>query len=590
MEHNMILSASGWRKIFAASGDEQDKTPVISEEDRALCIIAGEVYFDYIKKMSNQEIPVIAVGTDSRPTGPAIADAIIRILIKKGAIIQYSAVTSAPEIMAYAKKLDGFIYISASHNPIGHNGIKFGTNEGGVLNAEENAKLIEDFTNRIKNDEEVKASVKKADSCTTSELKTVYDVKDSSKHNALFAYKNFARETITGTDNKEYQNDFFGMLATYITECPVGVVCDFNGSSRYLSIDREFFAENKIDFHSINEFNIAHEIIPEGDNLKFVAEEMENLHKKGYENVILGYMPDCDGDRGNIVYWNEKKSRAEILQAQEVFSLSVLAELTYSIWQHSEESNFKPAIAVNCPTSMRIEEIAEKLGAKVFRAEVGEANVVNLARKKRNEGYNIRILGEGSNGGTITYPSSVRDPLNTIFALLKLLLMKENGLYKMWCEKSGHKYKENYTLTDVIESLPEYTTTGVSDPRALLKIKANDHSVLKKNFQTIFEKEWKSKSKQLKKDFDICDYEAVITKGTEETRDVKDFSLSGKGGLKIIFKNSKAENIAFIWMRGSGTEKVFRIMCDVKGNDDKACKMEKELLQWETQMLEKADK
>ena len=118
----MILSASGWRKVFAASGDEQDKNPEITETDRSIAVIAADVFFDYISKTSGQECPVIALGIDTRPTGPAIADAMIHSLIKKGAIIQYSAVTSAPEIMAYSKKLDGFIYISASHNPVGHNG------------------------------------------------------------------------------------------------------------------------------------------------------------------------------------------------------------------------------------------------------------------------------------------------------------------------------------------------------------------------------------------------------------------------------------------------------------------------------------
>ncbi len=582
----MILSASGWRKVFAASGDEQDKNPEITDNDKRLSVIAANVYFDYISALTKQEAPVIALGTDSRPTGPAIADAMIHALIKKGAIIQYSGVTSAPEIMAYAKKLDGFIYISASHNPIGHNGIKFGTNDGGVLSGSENAKLIKDFLNRLSDDAGVEEAVKKAYSCTTSELKAVYDVKDSSKHNALYAYKNFINETITGTENKEYQTDFFGMLDTFIAEKPLGVVCDFNGSSRYMSIDREYFAERKISFYSINDFAIAHEIIPEAENLVYVAAEMERLHKEGHDEVVLGYMPDCDGDRGNIVYWDEKQSKAVILKAQEVFSLSVLAELTYSIWQHGDEKDFKPAVAVNCPTSMRINEIAEGLGAQVFRAEVGEANVVNLARKKREEGYTVRILGEGSNGGTITYPAAVRDPLNTIFALLKLLMMRESGLYEMWCTKSGHKYNPDFTLSDVIASLPLYTTTGVSEPRAVLKVKTTDHTKLKASFQKVFEADWKKKSSSLKKKYGITDWEAVITKGTEETRDVKDFSLSEKGGLKILFKDKKGEPLAFIWMRGSGTEPVFRIMCDVKGDN---AEMEKALLEWETELIKKAD-
>ena len=56
---------------------------------------------------------------------------------------------------------------------------------------------------------------------------------------------------------------------------------------------------------------------------------------------------------------------------------------------------------------------------------------------------------------------------------------------------------------------------------------------------------------------------------------------------KLINKNNKKENLAFIWMRGSGTEPVFRVMCDVKGNNPE---MEKELLQWHSEMILEADK
>ena len=235
---------------------------------------------------------------------------------------------------------------------------------------------------------------------------------------------------------------------------------------------------------------------------------------------------------------------------------------------------------------MRINEIASALGAEVFRAEVGEANVVNLAREKREQGYTVRILGEGSNGGTITYPAAVRDPLNTIFALLKLLMMRESGLYEMWCTKSGQKYNPDFTLSDVISSLPVYTTTGVSEPRAVLKVKTTDHTKLKAAFQKAFEADWKKKSAELKKKYGIESWEAVITKGTVETCGVKDFSKSEKGGLKVLFKDKDSKPIAFIWMRGSGTEPVFRIMCDVKGNKPD---MEKALLEWETDLIKKAD-
>ena len=42
-----------------------------------------------------------------------------------------------------------------------------------------------------------------------------------------------------------------------------------------------------------------------------------------------------------------------------------------------------------------------------------------------------------------------------------------------------------------------------------------------------------------------------------------------------------------MWMRGSGTEPVFRILCDVKGD---AQAEERMLIEWETKMLKEADK
>ena len=587
MKTNMILSASGWRKVFAASGDEQDRNPDITEQDWALSAACADVFFDYLKELTGQECPVIALGRDTRPTGKAISSAIAHTLVYRGAVVQDSGITSAPEIMACAKKLDGFIYISASHNPIGHNGIKFGINDGGVLEAKENAKLVEALNKLIEDDAKFDALVKAAKACSSSALHEIELNEKSSKFNALRAYEDFICQTITDSTNKEHQKDFFEMLDGQIRAKGFGVVCDFNGSSRARCIDKEFFTSHGIDFYSLNEDEIAHEIIPEAENLVYVAQGMEDLHRHNKNcNAMLGYMPDCDGDRGNIVYWDQKAGKAVILKAQEVFSLSVLAELTYSIWKNGADPTFKPAVCVNCPTSMRIDEICKILGAEVFRAEVGEANVVNLAREKREAGWNVRILGEGSNGGTITHPASVRDPLNTVFAIIKLLMMREDGLYEIWCKKAGIEYKADFTLTDILESLPVYTTTGVSEPRAILKVKNTDHAKLKAAFQKAFEADWEKKKDDLQKKYGIAGYEAVITNGTKETRDVKDYSLSGKGGLKVIFKDDAGSPVAFIWMRGSGTEPVFRIMCDVRGDN---AEEEKELLAWETELIGKAD-
>lgn len=592
---NMILSASGWRKVFAVSGEETDTTTEIGMENTCISVLSALVFSDYVKKRTGKRTPTIVLGIDTRPTGPEIANVMIRLLLKEKVVVRYVGVTAAPEIMAYSKLFDGFIYISASHNPIGHNGIKFGLNDGGVLNGKENALLVEEFKAKC-SDEFALQNVSRLISVRSqSDLEWVYSESISTKKEALEIYKTFSKNVISSLTNVSLQDKFFDNLKAQIKANPIGIVCDFNGSARTMSIDKEFFTENNLNFYPFNDIpgKIVHEIIPEPENLVYCAKKMEELQKAGTKDAILGYMPDCDGDRGNIVYWDSKTDSAQILKAQEVFSLSVLAELAFSYWLNKNDSSYKPAVAVNCPTSMRIDEIAKAFNAKVFRGEVGEANVVNTARLARKEGYTVRILGEGSNGGTITFPSSVRDPINTIFAFIKLLTIKDTaegkGLFHIWCQLSGQedKYKDDFTLSDVLETLPVYTTTGVSESRAILKISTMDHAKLKGNFQKVFENSFKNGADGLLKKYGISSYKCILTNATTEKVDAKDFSESGKGGLKIqLFENSDKPS-AFIWMRGSGTEPVFRIMCDVKGNNpDK----EKDLLAWETKMLLEADK
>ena len=587
---NMILSASGWRKVFAESGNEQDTSPSIGQENKAISVFAAEVFANYIKNTSAKETPIVILGMDSRPTGKEIADAAVKSIVQNGISVKCAGIIAAPEIMAYSRNADGFMYISASHNPIGHNGIKFGLNTGGVLNAEENAKLTAQFKERCESENAVEEAISILKSAPNKKIEEIYEAMPYTKIEALAAYKKFLLWTISGTQSSEKQNELFSIIKSETKNTDsarkIGVVCDMNGSARAASVDEKFFTENGISFYAIHNTpgEIAHEIIPESENLVFLAAEMERLQKEGKTDAILGYMPDCDGDRGNIVYWDEKARRATILKAQEVFSLSVLAELSYAKWINKQNANFKSAVAVNCPTSMRIDEIATTLGAKVFRAEVGEANVVSCAQKKRAAGYDVRIFGEGSNGGTITHPSSVRDPLNTVFAIIKLLSIKE--LYKNWCDLTGAFYSDDFSLTDILDTLPKYTTTGVSESRAVLHIATKDHSLLKSRFQNVFQNEWTLKKDELYEKYKILYWECVITNGTKETRRVTDFSKSGRGGLKIVFYDEENIPVAFIWMRGSGTEPVFRILCDVKGDNPE---MERFLLQWETQMLTVAD-
>ena len=56
--------------------------------------------------------------------------------------------------------------------------------------------------------------------------------------------------------------------------------------------------------------------------------------------------------------------------------------------------------------------------------------------------------------------------------------------------------------------------------------------------------------------------------------------------MKIQFYDAMNYPIAFIWMRGSGTEPVFRVMADVKGDN---AELEKKLLKWHSDIIANAD-
>jgi len=587
----MILSASGWRGIFAADNlgipDEENKTVEITSIHKIITGAAAYIFAEYLRK--SKKNPLVLLGMDTRPTGRAVAETMIPVLLASGCNARFSGYSAAPEIMAWARteaNAAGFIYISASHNPIGHNGIKFGLTDGGVLAAEETNKLIANFRSFLKKDDCIQKINSLISAANPASLKNVFDGEAAAKAEARKAYYDFC-----GLVAWDGDNGIVSVLKDGLAKRPLGVVCDFNGSARTVSIDRDFFSELGLKFDCINAQpgEIVHRIVPEGESLDPCKALLEKTHA-GDPSFMIGYMPDCDGDRGNLVILDDVKKSVRTLEAQEVFALACVSELAHLVRMGT--GLYKAAVAVNDPTSMRTDRIAEAFGVSVFRAEVGEANVVGLARKLREQGYTVRILGEGSAGGNITHPSAVRDPINTVLAIVKLLSVrssaKKDGLFEIWCKcsKQAEKYREDFTLADIIASLPKFVTTPAYSSAAVLRIKTNDHTLLKDRYQKIFLRDWENRKDELKTRFGFRSWEARAYNGLEEKRNISRFGEAGRGGLKILFLNDKNREIAYIWMRGSATEPVFRIMADVEGDDAEA---ERFLLDWQRNMIMRAD-
>ncbi len=608
---SMILSASGWRTVFSADGDEEGRSGGLRPVHEVVAAVAAGVFADFLKDRTGLASPTVLLGIDARPTGPALADVMARSFLAAGCKVAYCFIVAAPEIMAYARSAgaksadeggsaQGFAYISASHNPIGHNGFKFGLTDGGVLPADQASALIQEFRRRIADPACIGQAEEAMASVSSKDIARVFTDTTRIKREAHSAYLLFTLEVVTGAKEPRDQELLLETIGANLKERPLGVVADFNGSARTTALDRDLLSSLGVSVLAMNErpTAIAHRIVPEGSSLEPCRLALEAAHRENGA-FVMGYVPDCDGDRGNLVIWDEALGSARSLEAQEVFALCCVAELAHMVWagelRYDLKGNAldKVAVAVNDPTSMRVDRIAQAFDVSVFRAEVGEANVVGLARKLREQGYRVRILGEGAAGGNITHPSAVRDPIDTVFALLKLLSVRsengKTGLFELWCDLSdqAEAYRSDFTLADVIATLPSFVSTSAYAEDAVLRIATADHAALKGRYQEIFLREWETRKKELKTKYGIASWEPIAYKGMDERRGIKDFSEAGKGGLKVLFKDEGGHETAYIWMRGSGTEPVFRIMADAAGNDRR---IERDLLAWQSRMVLEADR
>lgn len=546
-----ILSVSGWRAVMAAGWQDEDPGSDVRDADRVIAAAAAMAFFHYLGK----DRPRILLGSDARPTWRVLTAVSARILAALGADVALLGISSAPEIMAYSRTgFDGFFYISASHNPVGHNGFKFGVN-GGVLAAEEAEKVrkifMESITPRIA--EQVKAL---SASLAEADYGKILQRHDAVKERALRSYSSFVERTARQDDE---------------SRIPFGAVIDFNGSARSVSADIPFLSRHGARLWTLNSIpgQIAHAIVPEGSNLDTLRRALGEAHARD-SRFIIGYMPDNDGDRGNFVYVSGK-GRVRALTAQEGFALVAAIELAHAAMMHPGR---KIALAANGPTSLLADDVAQRLGAKVFRADVGEANVVSLAESLRRKGYLVPICGEGSNGGCIIHPSRVRDPLNSLMSIAKLWTVP--GLHGFLMGALGRKAEE-VSIDSVLSAFPSYYMTPAFSPDAVLAVGSADWPSLKKAYIGIVSAEAPGNMPAGAASFDVREYS-----GSQEL-----IGASGSGGCKVQFYSRDSEPLGYLWLSRSRTEPVCRVMVNIRGRDRKE---HDRLLAWQRSMAEKADR
>ena len=103
---DLILSASGWRKIFAQSGRESDGGHAVSPADCAIAFLAARSFTEFLQA-EYPAIQTIVVGRDSRPTGPVLIKEALQAFTEPACTltVQSIGICAAPEIMAYARSI-----------------------------------------------------------------------------------------------------------------------------------------------------------------------------------------------------------------------------------------------------------------------------------------------------------------------------------------------------------------------------------------------------------------------------------------------------------------------------------------------------
>ena len=545
------LSVSGLRFIC----DENDEHSINPKPDRETFEFVLTVISEFSELVkSKSDSPTIWLGMDARPTGPTFLLTAYQLFQKLGITVKIIGYAPIPEIMAacHQSDADGFCYFTASHNPAGHNGFKLGLSDGAVLSKTNALPLIESIKTNYTHGGDLQYLYSLIDN--TFSLNTLNKEIESNKQASIEYYKNFSIKTIA---NCSYESFTQSIKESVKDQNPI-VVIDFNGSSRLSSIDQQLLTDCGFQLEligsEIGKFN--HAIVPEGNSLNDAQNKSNELLKED-KNVFLAMVPDCDGDRGNLIV--PVNGKATKLKAQETFALCCLAE---TLAMRAEGSTEKIAIAANGPTSLRLEALLNPFDIEIQRAEVGEANVLSLAGQLKQKGYLVPISGEGSNGGNIIEGTTVRDPLMTLLSLLKYLFIpNESGQTTSRYYLNSIKNQEDpLLLSSTINTLPVWYTTDAFDSDAILPVPNIEHEVLKQNYENLFAEQFNPNASPWKEN-NITSYKFISHEGTQTIQGPGNRPAPGKGGFKIELYQ-KVTLVAYLWMRGSGTEPVFRVVTD----------------------------
>jgi len=315
----------------------------------------------------------VVIGRDSRASGVRIQDQITTALLQLGVDVTDLGICSTPtvEMSVVWHKADAGIVITASHNPLPWNGLKFLGADGLFLNPDQMRWIKENRPN------------------LNSKYAGYEGVRGTLQH---YAFAN--RDHIKAILNLSYIN----VKAIRAGRFRVAVDAVNGAGSEVIPDLLTELGCTVIPIHCNLRQSFPHTPEPLPENLTDLMQAVRD------NQADLGLAIDPDGDRLAIV-------SDEGLPISEEYTLVLATELVLS------RTKSEPKIVVaNLSTTRALEDVAGKYAAAVVRTPIGE---INVARRMQTE--KALIGGEGNGGVILPEAHLGRDALVGTALVLQLL-------------------------------------------------------------------------------------------------------------------------------------------------------------------------
>jgi phosphoglucomutase len=566
IDEKLVQSFSGVRAILGQG-------PGLSDEHEALACAYGYIY----ARMLPAGKSTLLLGRDPRPTGAALGRALVRGFLAGAAeaesrlrVIDLGIITTPlAETAVRSLESDGGVIVTASHNPIEHNGFKFLT---GVRELGGPPELGRDLKSRPSSGVAAPPGALLSAPAMEQVIAQVAALADGdcAGYEKLIATTTpeMVDKCLTGHDNESPRikaerayldviGRDWGIAPHCLKPLTLGpALLDPNGGAgcgidarvlehfgvRVIEINAELgYPEHGIDTDGIDPASGRHMLL-------------RVARAAARERAHFGVAFDYDADRGNLVLPGHDEST--IIPPQQVAAFNIALALARRRLQGVRNGNL--AVVISDATSLASERVAAAFDAKVFHVETGEINVVSKMHSLRREGYDVPVGVEGANGGTIFETSTCRDGLQA--ALSAALAESQPQVAREWMriasQVNGGRFDPSRPL-----SLQELISSVPVNPNVFLKLSSPpiSHGELKRRMEDYFTKSvWPKLSSR---------FEAFEFQNFEGTRQVSERTGDESGAWRVHLRADGRR--AFVFVRGSRTEAgVWRMIVDADDASD----------------------